>query len=186
MIYLGLAILNHVTFPALIELPTLSSVCTICCRNVGNIGTIGTNGITNGTIGKTLNGICLPMVPFLPLGKTTNARHMYICIRFRVTSVRKQQLCCTSLERKFVCLFGFNVAFNIICHITTVSGCDRELNAHFYSAASLWYQILDTLPDITSSHIILTPERPVLALPRKSERQAFTERTLYLLSYRGR
>ena len=44
-----------------------------------------------------------------------------------------------------VCLFGFNVAFNIICHITTVSGCDRELNAHFYSAASLWYQIPDTL-----------------------------------------
>ena len=29
---------------------------------VGNIGTIGTNGIANGTIGKTLNGICLPMV----------------------------------------------------------------------------------------------------------------------------
>ena len=28
-----------------------------------------TNGITNGTIGKTLNGICLPMVPFLPLEK---------------------------------------------------------------------------------------------------------------------
>ena len=42
---------------------------------VGNIGTIGTNGITNGTIGKTLNGICLPMVPFLPLEKTTNARN---------------------------------------------------------------------------------------------------------------
>ena len=41
---------------------------------VGNIGTIGTNDITNGTIGKTLNGICLPMVPFLPLEKTTNAR----------------------------------------------------------------------------------------------------------------
>ena len=43
---------------------------------VGNIGTIGTNGITNGTIGKTLNGICLPMVPFLPLEKTTNARNI--------------------------------------------------------------------------------------------------------------
>ena len=38
------------------------------------VGNIGTNGITNGTIGKTLNGICLPMVPFLPLEKTTNAR----------------------------------------------------------------------------------------------------------------
>ena len=43
---------------------------------VGNIGTIGTNGITNGTIGKILNGICLPMVPFLPLEKTTNARNI--------------------------------------------------------------------------------------------------------------
>ena len=50
----------------------------------------------------------------------------------------------------FVCLFGFNVAFNIICHITTVSGCDRELSAHFYSAASLWYQIPDTF---TSYHL---------------------------------
>ena len=29
-------------------------------------------------------------------------------------------------------------------HITTVSGCDRELNAHFYSAASLKYHALDT------------------------------------------
>ena len=28
------------------------------------------------------------------------------------------------------------------------------------------------LPDTTSSHIILTPERPVLALPRKPECQA--------------
>ena len=29
-------------------------------------------------------------------------------------------------------------------HITTVSGCDRELNAHFYSAASLKYHVPDT------------------------------------------
>ena len=65
------AILNHVTFPALVKLPTLYSVRAICCRMpVDNIGTIGTNGITNGTIGKTLNGICLPMVPFLPLERT--------------------------------------------------------------------------------------------------------------------
>ena len=85
------------TFPALVELSTLYSVCTICSESdqnsllvkrqtdnttpgllpyVGNIGTIGTNGITNGTIGKTLNGICLPMVPFLPLERTTNARYV--------------------------------------------------------------------------------------------------------------
>ena len=35
-------------------------------------------------------------------------------------------------------------AHDIICHITMFD-CDRELNAHFYSAASLWYQIPDTL-----------------------------------------
>ena len=29
-------------------------------------------------------------------------------------------------------------------YITTVSGCDRELNAHFYSAASLKYHAPDT------------------------------------------
>ena len=32
-------------------------------------------------------------------------------------------------------------------HITTVSGCDRELNAHFYCAASLKYHA----PDIWGS-----------------------------------
>ena len=45
-----------------------------------------------------------------------------------------------------VCLFWFNVAFNnfsVTC-ITKVSGCNRELNAHFYSAASLKYHAPDT------------------------------------------
>ena len=56
-------------------------------------------------------------------------------------------------------------------HITTVSGCDRELNAHFYTAASRKYHAPDTWHDITPSHIILTLGRPVLALPRKSECQ---------------
>ena len=37
---------------------------------VGNIGVIGNNV----TIGKTLNGICLPMVPFLPMLRTPNTR----------------------------------------------------------------------------------------------------------------
>ena len=46
-----------------------------------------------------------------------------------------------------------------------VSGCDRELNAHFYSAASLKYHVPDTWHDTTPSHIILTLGRPVLALP---------------------
>ena len=60
----------------------------------------------------------------------------------------------------------------IFSHITTVSGCDRELIAHFYSAASLKYHVPDTCHDITPSHIILTLGRTVLALPRKSECQA--------------
>ena len=36
-----------------------------------------------------------------------------------------------------LCVFRFNVLFNN--HIATVSGCDREFNAHFYNAASPWY-----------------------------------------------
>ena len=90
-----------------------------------------------------------------------------------------------------------------------MSGCDRELNAHFYIAASLKYYVPDIWHDTTPSHIILTLGRPVLALPRKSEakREAAStifndfgmsrpgiepvtsrspERTLYQLSYRGR
>ena len=57
-------------------------------------------------------------------------------------------------------------------HITKVSGCDRELSAHFYSAASLKYHAQDTWHDTTPSHTILTLGWPVLALPRKSECQA--------------
>ena len=53
-----------------------------------------------------------------------------------------------------------------------MSGCDRELNVHFYSAASLKYHVPDTWHDTTPSHIILTLGQPVLALPRKSECQA--------------
>ena len=56
-------------------------------------------------------------------------------------------------------------------HIMTVSGCNRELNAHFYSAASLKYHAPDTWHDTTPSHIILTLGWPVLALPSKSECQ---------------
>ena len=59
-----------------------------------------------------------------------------------------------------------------LSRISTVSGCDRELNAHFYSATSLKYHVPDTWHDTTPSHIILTLGRPVLALPRKSECQA--------------
>ena len=48
----------------------------------------------------------------------------------------------------------FQLSFS---HITTVSGCDRMLFAHFYSAASLKYHAQDTWHDTTPSHIILSP-----------------------------
>ena len=90
-----------------------------------------------------------------------------------------------------------------------VSGCGRELNAHFYSAASLEYHAPATWTDTTPSHIIPTLGRPVLALPvnpsakRGAASTIFndfvmwrpgiepmtshsTERTLYQMSYRGR
>ena len=57
-------------------------------------------------------------------------------------------------------LFGFNIVFNNLSVISR----QWELNALFYSAASLWYQVLDTLLHTTPSHITLTPGRPVLAL----------------------
>ena len=109
-----------------------------------------------------------------------------------------------------VCVFGFKQFQQFFSHITTVSGCDRELNAHFYSAASLKYHVPDTWHDTTPSHIILTLGRPVLALypvslsaKRGAASTIFNdfgmsragietvtsrslERTLYVLSYRGR
>ena len=57
----------------------------------------------------------------------------------------------------------------VFSHITTVSVCDGELNAHFYCDASLKYHAQDTWHDTIPSHIILILPRPVLALPRKSE-----------------
>ena len=50
----------------------------------------------------------------------------------------------------------------IFSHITTVSVCDWELNAHFYNATSLKYNALDNGP----CHIILTMGRPNQALQR--------------------
>ena len=54
----------------------------------------------------------------------------------------------------------------------TVSSSDRELSAHFYSAASLKYHAPDTWHDTTPSQIIPTLGRPVLAILHKSARQA--------------
>ena len=50
-----------------------------------------------------------------------------------------------------------------------VSGCNRELSAYFYSAASLKYHVPDTWHDTNPNHIILTLGRTVIALPSKSE-----------------
>ena len=68
------------------------------------------------------------------------------------------------VERRFQQLFS---------HITTMSGCDRK-QCSLFGTASLKYHGPDTWHDTTSSHIILTLGRPVLALPRKSECQAST------------
>ena len=45
------------------------------------------------------------------------------------------------------CLFdlGLTSLSTSFSHIATVSGCGRELNAHFQSAASLKYHVPDTL-----------------------------------------
>ena len=46
---------------------------------------------------------------------------------------------------EYVCVnSGLTSLSTIFSHITTVSDCDRELNAHFYSAASLKYHVQDT------------------------------------------
>ena len=96
-------------------------------------------------------------------------------LRLRLTGMLFARLWCwTHLTHCFAVLdclfvmFWFNNAFNI----PTVSGCDRELNAHFNSATSLKYHAPDTWHDTTLSHIILTLSWPVLALPCKSECQA--------------
>ena len=44
-----------------------------------------------------------------------------------------------------MCVYsGLTSLSTIFSHITKVSGRDRELNAHFYSAASLKYHVPDT------------------------------------------
>ena len=79
-------------------------------------------------------------------------------------SYPKWWFCLKGFSPCFVFL-GFNVAFNIFSVITLRCMVD----AHFYSAASLKYHAPDTWHD--TSHIILALDRPVLALPRKSEQQ---------------
>ena len=40
-------------------------------------------------------------------------------------------------------LLGFDVVYNYLSVISPLSGCDRELIAHFYSIASLRYHVPD-------------------------------------------
>ena len=69
---------------------------------------------------------------------------------------------------------GLTVAFNNFQSYHNGVGLrqGRELNAHFYSAASLKYHAPDTWHDTTPSNIIQTLVRPVL--PRKCECQAMS------------
>ena len=80
-----------------------------------------------------------------------------------------------SVDYMGVCVIGFNFAYMYVqqffSHITMVSGCDKELNAHVHTPASLSYHFPDTWHDTTPCHI-LTLGQPVLALPRKFECQA--------------
>ena len=77
--------------------------------------------------------------------------------------------CCLS-DQGFRCLHedvvcsGLRRFQQFFSHIMTVSGCDRELNAHLDSAASLKYHAPGTWYDTTPSHISLTLGWPVLAL----------------------
>ena len=67
------------------------------------------------------------------------------------------RLILVGVSAEFGTLGGMLISYSgFFSHITTVSGCDRELNAHFYSAASLQYHAPDTWHDTTPSHIILT------------------------------
>ena len=61
-------------------------------------------------------------------------------VRVSVNSIIREtppckECVCIRVKRRFQQFFG---------HITTVSGCGRELNAHFYNAASLKYHVPDT------------------------------------------
>ena len=63
-------ILNHVTFFPLVDFTHAVFCLHYLLPYVGNIVTIGTNGIIGGTIGKTLNDICLPLIKMLPMVRT--------------------------------------------------------------------------------------------------------------------
>ena len=61
--------------------------------------------------------------------------HSYMCVYVRVCVYVCVCVCVYS---------GLTSLSTIFSHITTVSGCDRELNAHFYRTASQKYHVPDT------------------------------------------
>ena len=67
------------------------------------------------------------------IGVTKRDLYSYIC----TTNILLKMLRTT--QQLSYCRFH-----QVFSHITMVSGCDRELNAHFYSAASLKYHAPDT------------------------------------------
>ena len=58
-----------------------------------------------------------------------------LCLYFMQRKVIKQEYMLLFVRIRFQQFFS---------HIEVVSGCDRELNAHFYSAASLKFHAPDT------------------------------------------
>ena len=70
-----------------------------------------------------------PSVTWRARGKLLNS----IC---RDTDVPCQWLTITITPSVVVVCSGLTSLQQFFSHITTVSGCDRELNVHFYSAAS--------------------------------------------------
>ena len=89
-------------------------------------------------------------INFFRIYEPINQCPMRINHRFHVKVLKLYfQHCYFSLLKEqirlFVCsgLTSLSTIFHF-SHITMVSGCDRELNAHFYSAASLKYLAPDT------------------------------------------
>ena len=85
-----------------------------------------------------------------------------------------RKVCLTYVQRLFVCLFVCSgltslSTLSVISRRCLVVTGSSMLTFIVLPHCSIRSQTL--LPDTTSSHIILTPERPVLALPRVPSRE---------------
>ena len=109
------------------------------------------NGLTSHVVFDFSNSICKKYA--LIINGRENS-HVYLYLIFNAFSLVQTKVCLFVLDKR-----RFQQFFS---HITTVSGYDKELNAHFYSAASLKYHAQDTWHDTTPNHIILTLGWPVL------------------------